>query len=501
MKALPSLSEIRTEKARRHLKDFIKQAWPIVEPETQYLHNWHIDCISEYLEAVTAGHIKRLLVNMPPRYMKSLIISIMWPTWEWITYPHYRYLFASYASNLSTEHSVKRRNIIQSDWYQERWGHIYQLTSDQNVKTEYMNDKSGVMVATSFGATAIGKGGNRVMIDDPHNPEEVKSDIQRNGDIAFFDGSLSTRLNNKKQDAIIVVMQRLHELDLSARCMELGYEHLCLPAECEKKTIIVMPISKQEISREPNDILWPEREGPKELEQAKIALREYGYAGQYQQHPSPVEGGMLKRFWWRYWQPKGANFPAVMVRDKDGNYLAVQPVELPDKWDELIQSWDMSFKDEKAAKSGNPDYVAGGVWGKIGADKFLLDQVCAHMDFPQTLSAVLAMTAKWPKTGAKLVEDKANGPAVIATLKHKVSGLIAVEPEGGKVARVNAVSSQIESGNVYLPHPLYMSWVDPFIEQCAAFPNGRNDDQVDQMSQALTRLERTFKWEQSRLYL
>jgi predicted phage terminase large subunit-like protein len=146
----------------------------------------------------------------------------------------------------------------------------------------------------------------------------------------------------------------------------------------------------------------------------------------------------------------------------------------------MLQSWDMAFKDLNTS-----DYVVGGVWASKQADRFLLDQKRDRLNFPSTVEAVKAMSEKWPQVSRKLIEDKANGTAVIASLQHKISGLIPVNPEGGKTARAQAVSPQVESGNVYLPHPAVAPWVDGFIEECAVFPNGRHDDQVDQCTQAL----------------
>jgi predicted phage terminase large subunit-like protein len=193
---------------------------------------------------------------------------------------------------------------------------------------------------------------------------------------------------------------------------------------------------------------------------------------------------MLKRHWWRYWQPRGAGLPPVMVRHPDGTLEPVAPVELPDDLERQIQSWDLAFKGLSTS-----DYVVGQVWGARKADRFLLDQVRRKLDFPGTVAAVRAMTDKWPNASEKIVEDKANGPAIIATLQHEIDGLIAVNPEGGKLARASAVSAQIESGNVYLPHPSLASWVNDFLHEAEMFPNGRNDDAVDAMTQGLLRLK------------
>ncbi len=338
------------------------------------------------------------------------------------------------------------------------------------------------MVATSVGGTATGKGGDFIVVDDLHNPTEAQSDIQRETAITFFDQTLSTRLDNKRTGAIVVVMQRLHEKDLSGHLLERGdYVYLRLPAEAETRTIIHLPISGRSIVRGEGDLLWPEREGPIELAAQKKAMGSYAYAGQYQQRPSPAEGGILKRYWWKYWCYPGQKLPAVTTRNEGGAMLNIDAVELPQGLIEA-QSWDMAFKDTKESA-----YVVGQIWGRAGADCFLLDQVRDKMDFPSTIDAVEKMTEKWPKAGAKWIEDKANGPAVIATLGRRVPGLIPVNPEGGKEARAHAVSPMIEAGNVFLPHPAIASWVHEFIEECAAFPNSVNNDQVDSMTQALLR--------------
>ncbi len=227
--------------AETSLRSFVEQAWPILEPETRYLSNWHIDFICEYLEAVTAGEITRLVINLPPRYMKSLLVSVLWPTWEWLRAPETRWLFASYSDSLSTQHSLDRRVILQSPWYRDRWGDRFHLTSDQNEKTEYRNDRRGVMTATSVGGTATGKGGNRIVVDDPHNPVQAESDRQRQQALDFFLMTPSTRLDDKRNGAIIVIMQRLHTRDLTSVCLDHGYTSLILPAEAEYATTVPFP--------------------------------------------------------------------------------------------------------------------------------------------------------------------------------------------------------------------------------------------------------------------
>lgn len=430
---------------------------------------------------------------MPPRHMKSLAVAVFWPTWEWTFAPGVRWLFASYALSLSKRDSLKCRRLIESPWYKERFGASFRLTSDQNEKLRFENDKTGYRIATSVGGSGTGEGGNRIVVDDPHNATEAQSDTQRESALTWWDETMSTRLNDPQKDCKIIVMQRLHERDLSGHVLEQGgYEHLNLPAEYEPKTVVSV-IGWSDPRTEPGELLWPARFRAEEIATLKRDLGSYAAAGQLQQRPSPAEGGMLKRYWWRYWKPKGVEVAPVTVRLADGSLLNIEAVELPDP-EEQIQSWDMSFKDEKAAKSGDPDAVVGQVWNRKGADLFLIDQVRDRMDFPTTCQAVKTLSAKWPKAIAKLVEDKANGPAVISSLKHEVGGLIPVEPDGGKIARTNAVAPTIEAGNVYLPHPMLAPWVSGFIEECAAFPNGANDDQVDSASQAINRLARPVGW-------
>lgn len=220
-----------TRRAEASLRAYVEQAWPILEPETPFIPNWHIDLLIEYLEAVTTGDVRHLLINVPPRSMKSLLVSVFWPTWEWIRRPGGRWICASYAETLALKHSIDRRTILQSSWYQSRWGDRVELASDQNVKGEFLNTRRGVMIATSVGGSITGKGGDRIIVDDLHNPQGAESDAQRDTALAYFRQTLSTRLDNKKTGAIVVVMQRLHERDLSALCQELGYVHVCVPAE------------------------------------------------------------------------------------------------------------------------------------------------------------------------------------------------------------------------------------------------------------------------------
>lgn len=480
------LEEAMALLAAHSLREYIGQAWPVIEPGTPFTPGWHIDAIAAHLEAVSRGQIRKLLINMPPRHMKSLAVSVFWPTWEWTTRPQLGWLFASYAMSLAVRDSVKCRRLIESAWYQRRWGQVYQLTGDQNVKSRYDNTRTGYRISLSVDSAVTGEGGDRIVIDDPHNVREAESEAIRATTIAWWREVMSTRANNPKTVGRVVVMQRVHEDDLSGYLLtaEGGWEHLCLPAEYEPKTQIqVTSIGWQDPRQEPGELLWPAQFGPKELADLKRSLGSYGSAGQLQQRPAPAEGGMFKRIWWRFWHHPGQPLPPVTVRLPDGTIHQCPVVALPAAFDLQLQSWDMAFKDTKAS-----DYVVGQVWGRLAADKFLLAQVRDRMNFPETLQAVLDLSRRYPEATTRLVEDKANGPAVIAALQGKIAGLIPVEPMGSKEARAAAASPQVESGNVYLPHPFLAPWVEAFIDEHAAFPKASHDDQVDATSQALNRL-------------
>lgn len=459
--------EVAIRRARHSLRFFVEWAWPILEPGTVVQPNWHIDLICEYLEAITAGEIRRLVVNIPPRYMKSLLISVLWPCWEWQQRPSIRSVFSSYAERLASHHSLSRRRLIRSRPYQ-RFAPAVRLTRDQQEKLEFHNTMGGIMVATSTGGSITGKGGNRIIIDDPHNPAGAESDAQRQQATDFYKYTLSTRLDDPAHDAIVLVMQRLHTRDLSAICLEQGFAHLCLPALAPSRTTIVFPRSQRTIVRELDEPLWPERQGVDELERQRQILGSYGFAGQYQQEPVPRIGGMFRYEWWPYFD------------------------QLP-LFDEIVQSWDLSFKD-----GDGHDYVVGLVAGRVGAHIYLLDRFKARVSFVETLHAIRQMVAKYPTTRAVLIEDAANGPAVVSALHKEIRGILPVTPEGGKFSRAAAVQPQIEAGQVFLPRPRFAdgqlrfeyAWVEDFVEQCSVFPKGEHDDDVDALTQVLVYMQK-----------
>ena len=479
----PQRLELEAEKARRQLREFVRQAWHVPEPETPFIDGIHLDAICQHLQAVSEGQVQNLIINVPPGHAKSLLTAVFWPAWVWINHPEARWLFSSNRVDLAVRDSLKCRNLIESEWYQARWGRRYQLSRDQNQKERFENTATGYRVVVPMG-TGTGERGDYVVVDDPHSVVEAESDLSRKDAIEWWNGSMATRLNDLTTGHRVVIQQRLHEADLTGDLLGKGkYEVLVLPAEFEPERRCSTSIGWSDPRGQCGELLWPEKVTPQNLEEMKAILGSYRYAAQYQQRPSPADGGLFKRFWWRYWRPAHQDLPPILAKAPNGELVSINAVPIPAQLETEIQSWDMAFK-------GGPtnDYVVGQVWGASKADRFLLDQVRAQMDMPSTKEAVRDLSRRWPKAVTKLIEDKANGPAVIQELQHDVAGLIEVNPEGGKLARAHAVSPQIESGNVYLPHPAITPWVEAFIEETAGFPNSRNDDQVDAMTQALNRL-------------
>lgn len=495
------LARADAEAAQRHLRDFVREAWPVVEPARPFISGWHSDAICDHLEAVTLRQIQYLLINVPPGHAKSLIVAVLWPAWVWAQSvdhisggPRWRGMFSSYSQDLSVRDSVKCRALMESQWYREAGFRGWNFSTDQNVKSYFQNSEMGFRMALSVGGQGTGFRGDAIVCDDAMNAKDQYSDTVRRSVTFWWDHVMSSRLNDLSVGSKVIIQQRLHAKDLAGHVLEIGgYEHLNLPSEFEperrsKTFIMTVPSAAdgggrkpffEDPRKAPGELLFPALFPPKVIAAAKRDLGSTGYAGQHQQRPSAEEGGIVKRHWWRYWKPVGSAFGAVSVRQPDGSFVDIQPVEIdPTKMEETLQSWDCAFKDKS-----DSDFVVGLVLGKRDANRYVLDCNRGRMDLPKTMQAVKDTTERWPKAYRKLVEDKANGPAVVQMLKGQITGLVEVDPEGGKISRAAAVSPEVESGNWYLPHPHLYQWVSAFIDECADFPNGANDDQVDAWSQ------------------
>lgn len=470
------LDELDRVDSEESLRDFIKLSWHILEPGRKFVPGWHIDAICDHLEAVTRGDINRLLINIPPGCMKSLTTDVFWPAWEWgpKNMPQRRYVSSSYSQDLTIRDNRRTRRLISSPWYQQKWGDRFQPEKDQNAKTRFDNDKTGFKIATSVGGLGTGERGDRFIIDDPHNIKDGESDAIRGEAIKWFLEVVPTRVTDPEKSAIIVIMQRVHTQDVAGTILEmdLGYTHLRLPMEYEPDTKCMVEVTGFEDPRtEENELLWPERMTRAVVERDKKSLGEYGTAGQFQQRPSPRGGGMFKRHWWKFYaSPGNAGRPDGCNKDP--------VVALPNNMDWVLISMDASFK--KTVKGSRVGLLV--VAGK-GANCYVLDNRTRPMSFGESCDEIQQLHKEYPQALRILIEDKANGSAIIDTLNNKVPGIIGINPEGGKESRAWAIQPAVEAGNVYIPEGL--SWNASFVSEFATFPSTEQDDQVDALSQAL----------------
>lgn len=407
----------------------------------------HLIRLCATLEAVERGEVRRLIVSMPPRHGKSLTATKRFPAWYLGRNPDKRVIIAAHTASLAESFSRVSRNELEE--HGSRVFGVSIAADSSSVQRWAIDRRGGGMVAAGVGGPLTGQGADLLVIDDPIKDHEAAfSETQREAVWEWYRTVARTRVH--PGGAIVLVMTRWHEDDLAGRLLrEAGRGG-------EQWQQVVMPMVD-----ESGGILWPERFPPHEVAAIRSAVGSYAWEALYQQRPSSPSGDIVQRDWWRYYR-----------LDPFAQALACE---------ELLQSWDCTFK-----STDGSDYVVGQVWGRKGADKYLLDQVRDRMTFTATCAAIRAMSAKWPAAELKLIEDKANGPAVIETLSRDISGIVPVDPQGGKEARARAISPQVEAGNVWLPQDA--PWVGDFVEEWAAFPRGKHDDQVDASSQALLRL-------------
>lgn len=486
-KLAPSEAElIRHAQHVRHrpglsLARFVSAGWHVLEPQTPLEWNWHLDVLCDHIQALildAPGTPTNLLINVPPGSMKSLAFSVFAPAWAWLFRPSWRAIYASGTPSVVTRDSLKCRQLVSSEWYQRTFRPAWRIAPDQNEKQHFANTAGGFRKGVGAGGVVTGERADFLGVDDPNDAKEIHSEAHR---IAINERWWSAAYHNRVADPSRskrgIIMQRLHEEDLAGFVLarERGqWEHLCIPMECEGP-------------RPPTWLGWtdPRKEGeilaprftPAYLANERAALGSAGYAGQMQQRPSSAEGNQFKRQWWKFFVMEGESIEPRM-RPTGCSTAQSRPIK---RFDRIVQSWDMTFKD-----GSKNDFVVGMVLGVLGADRFVLDVVRGQWDLPATLEQVRSLTKKWPQAAAKFVEDKANGPAVVQTLKREIPGLIEVTPEGGKESRAAGCSPQIEAGNVYLLDGA--PWVDAMVEEFAAFPRGKHDDQVDALSQGLIRL-------------
>lgn len=424
---------------RTSLSSFIKQAFHELNPGTAYLNNWHISAFAKKLEEAERGEVKRLVVNMPPRYLKSICGAVAWPAWLLGLDPSRRIIVASHSSNLSIKHSVDTRKIMQSTWYREVFPQV-EFASDQNEKNKFMTTKSGFRLAASVNTGITGEGGNFLIVDDPISPEKALCKTTREQVLRWFDQTFTTRLDDKKSGVIIVLMQRLHELDLAGELLKRGgWEHLCFSA----------------INAD-NKLLHEEREGWDEINRLKTDMGEYAFTAQYLQQPYRLEGGIIKREWLKFYDN----------------------AELLNKA-AIFQSWDTAIKTTE-----NSDYSVCITFAETDAGYYVLDILREKLSYPDLKRQFYHMAQKW-QPDAILVEDKASGQSLIQDLRIETTlPVIAQMPKEDKLSRLAAVSPIIEAGRLYLPK--HVNHASSLEAELLSFPNGNNDDMVDALSQFLS---------------
>lgn len=460
------------------LRLFIKMAWHVLEPATTYSENWHIGAICEHLQACEDGEIKRLIINIPPRHMKSLLVSVFWPAWLWTRRPSLKFLVASYGQDISVRDAEAMRLLIKSDWYTDRWPIKIRPTRDAVLAFE--NTRRGGRISTTVGGSGTGQGGDIIIIDDPLKALEAFSVTARNEVKTWHDSTIARAFNDLETGIEVVIMQRLHEDDLTGHLLGRSqWHHLCLPARYEPKHPFVWPDDPRTVEGE---LLWPSRFSEKNLDDLAEEMN-FHIAGQLQQRPAAMEGEILKRAWWEF-------YPDA----QDPNDL--EQIKHFPRFERIVDSWDLPLKDGETNDNG-----AGQVWGIYRADRYLLRAVKQKMN---ALSAKVAIEEtyrwveeRWPRIPhTVLVEKGGCGPDVIKLLRREIPGVQEYDPrDGGKKERRALVAAvPLESHNVFMrgskqpdlpggysaPAP----WAD-VIEECAAFPFGSFDDQVDAFSQAM----------------
>lgn len=441
------------ELGRRSLADFARMAWPVLEPATPLKWGWALDAICEHLEAVTRGEIKRLLMNVPPGSMKSLLTGVIWPAWEWIERPELRYLATAHKQELAVRDNMKCRRLIQSKWYQERWP--VQLTSDQNAKTKFENSATGFREAMSF-TSMTGSRGDRVILDDPHSVDDANSPVKLAADVVTFREALPSRVNND-QSAIAIIMQRLNEADISAVAIELGYDHLCIPMRYEPgRSKWVVGAGDPRTSD--GELMFPERFPEEQVADLERTMGSYAVAGQLQQRPSPRGGGILRPVWFQSYQ---------------------QPPAL---------EWRAIYADTAQKTAEQNDYSVFELWGRsVTGQAVLLDVHRGKWEAPELLAEARAFWLKHQGGTVPLraikVEDKVSGTGLIQTLRREGVPILPIQRSRDKITRAYDAAPFIEAGNVLVPE--WAHWLAGFMAEVEAFPGGAFDDQMDPMFDAI----------------
>lgn len=476
---------------------FFKEAWPIIEGTVEFYDNWHIQALCDHLEAAYNGEIKKLLINVPPRSSKSSIISIAFPAWVWINRPSSRFLYSSYSKELSMEHSLKCRRLIESEWYENLFRNIFKISVDQNTKSFFDNDKKGCRISTSVGGTTTGKGGDFLIADDPNNVRDGESEVKRLDVLSWFNSVWPSRMNSPKTGVQIVVQQRVHERDVSGEILATDYNDewvkLILPMEFEpaRKAVTCYLEKYQEVWEDPRvqdkELLCGDRFDENYISTLKTRLGSYGYAGQYQQRPAPEDGGIIKKEWFKKWDEEDS--PDVQF---------------------IIQSWDTALTANKDSA-----YSACSTWGVFldnnGLENIiLLSMWRKKVEYPELRDRAKRLfynyidineskpDIKAGEVDLCLIEAKASGDPLIQDLTRAGLTTYPFNPSkyGDKMRRVRLVTPLIENGRVWLPlysgSSKFINYAEEFVENVSLFPNAESRDLVDSFTQTLLYLKDNF---------
>lgn len=458
------LLNVERELCKRSLAEFAKRAWEVLEPSAELKWGWALDAICLHLEAVTDGRITRLLMNVPPGSMKSLLTGVIWPAWEWGPkgMPEMRFIGTAHEETLAIRDSRKCRDLIKSDWYQKLWP--VELLSDLDGKREFGNSRKGIRQARAF-TSMTGVRGDRVILDDPISADNANSQAKLEAAKIAFTETLPTRVNNEKS-AIVVVMQRLNEGDVSGVIldMKLPYVHLYIPMRFESANRCETIIGWKDPRTVEGELMFPERFSEQQVKELETTLGPYGTAGQLQQRPAPRGGGIIKVDWFKYY------------------------VELP-------QLEFRSIFVDTALKDGQEnDYSVFECWGRSTTGQaVLIDLLRGKWEAPDLLEKARAFWFKHLESHpaplrSMEIEDKASGTGLIQTLRREGVPILPIPRDKDKISRGHDAAPFIASGNVLLPVSAH--WLDEFLNEVKLFPAGKNDDQLDPMFDAIQRVQK-----------
>ena len=446
------------------LAGFVKEAWPILEPNTQLVWNWHLEALCAHLEAITAGRITRLLANVPPGSSKSLIVSVMWQAWEWgpMARPSLRYLATAFNEGPVKRDTRKARDLILSDWYRALWPEVVLTRTGE---TSFANNRTGTREGVAFGSLTSQRG-DRLIIDDPHSTETAESVAEREATTRRFREGAMNRLNDQERSAIVVIMQRLHADDVSGVIQRLGMDfvHLCLPMEFEPERRCRTVIGFEDPRTYEGELLDPVRFPRAAVDRLKRDMGSYAWAGQYQQRPTPREGGLFKRHWFSIVDAAPANC----------------------RW---VRAWDLAATETSQASSAGA-YTAGVLMGRTPDGRYIVSDSRRERLSPAGVDRLIRSTAEQDgrAVSISLPQDPGqSGKAQAQYLVKMLAGFRAkASPESGdKITRAEPFAAQAEAGNVLL---LRGPWNEAWLDELCMFPGGSFKDQVDASSRAFAEL-------------